>query len=182
MAAHRPRRRRQAGWVLAAALPVVLTVVVATAGPALAATEVTAANLAFAPASAPVQMVAGEPGYPAPHGHVVWTNTDPSAAHTVTFDDARLRSSGPLASGQRHEVVVEAAGTFAYRCTIHPGMTGTLVVSPAPAPVAEPAADAAEPDAGSSVPPAAALVVAAGATGLVWFLVRRRSTPRSADR
>ena len=55
--------------------------------------------------------------------------SDSATEHTVTFDDPRLGSSGRLATGQAHNVVFSNPGTFGYRCTIHPAMTGTVVVT-----------------------------------------------------
>jgi plastocyanin len=64
-------------------------------------------------------------------GTVVWTNDD-SVNHDVT------KSSGPgpsfasgtgnIASGATYKQTLNTPGTIQYRCTIHPGMTGTIVV------------------------------------------------------
>lgn len=168
-------------WRLPAALAAALAAVVVVAPPAGAATvEATIAGLAFVPATAPLQMDAGEAALPEPHGHVRWTNADPGSEHTVTFDDPRLVSSPRLATGQVHEVLFLMVGTFAYRCTIHPAMTGTVVVSPAPPPRSA-AADGtsrgarAEGGSGSGVVP---LVIGSGglaaAAVVLWLLFRRR--------
>jgi plastocyanin len=61
-------------------------------------------------------------------GKVTWTNGD-DAAHTVTFDDASVTSSGNLNTGQAFVGTFSAAGTFTYHCAIHPGMKGTVTVS-----------------------------------------------------
>lgn len=57
---------------------------------------------------------------------VVWTNND-SMAHTVTADDKSF-SSGNLSKGQTYSYTFTTAGTYAYHCALHPGMTGTIVV------------------------------------------------------
>ena len=57
---------------------------------------------------------------------VTWTNSD-SVAHTSTAD-AGAWNSGTVAPGGQFSRVFETAGTFAYHCTIHPGMVGTVVV------------------------------------------------------
>jgi len=57
---------------------------------------------------------------------VTWTNTD-SVAHTSTADGGRW-SSGTLGPGQQFSTTFSTAGTFAYHCTIHPGMVGTVTV------------------------------------------------------
>ena len=57
---------------------------------------------------------------------VTWTNTD-SVSHTST-SDANAWNSGTVAPGGRFSFAFQTAGTFPYRCTIHPGMVGTVVV------------------------------------------------------
>lgn len=58
---------------------------------------------------------------------IVWTNADGST-HTVTFDDAPV-DSGPLPEGKSFSHTFDEAGTYAYHCEIHPGMTGSVVVA-----------------------------------------------------
>jgi plastocyanin len=57
---------------------------------------------------------------------VTWTNTD-SVPHTTTSDTAGW-NSGIVAPGGQFSSAFQAAGTFPYHCTIHPGMIGTVVV------------------------------------------------------
>ncbi len=76
-------------------------------------------GFAFAPATITVK--AGD--------KVTWTNKD-STAHTVTSDDGRFASSGTLSQNQTYTVTFGTAGTFAYHCSIHPTMTGTVTVTP----------------------------------------------------
>ena len=73
-------------------------------------------NFAFMPAHIEVS----------PGTRVVWTNED-SDPHTVTTDDPGF-SSQALDTGQAYAQALAKAGTFAYHCTIHPFMHGTVVV------------------------------------------------------
>lgn len=59
---------------------------------------------------------------------VQWTNTG-SVTHTVTFMNYPYLSDPTLTPGGTWEVKVNTAGTYPYQCTIHSGMTGTLVVT-----------------------------------------------------
>lgn len=70
----------------------------------------------------------GEPLTVAAGATVTITNMD-SAAHTVTADegpafDTEVKGGGGTASF----VAPTKPGTYAYHCTFHPGMHGTLVV------------------------------------------------------
>jgi plastocyanin len=62
----------------------------------------------------------------APGGTVRWTNDD-TISHTSTSNSA-VWSSGNVVPGGHFDVTFPTAGTFAYHCTIHPGMIGTVVV------------------------------------------------------
>jgi plastocyanin len=57
---------------------------------------------------------------------VTWMNTD-STSHTSTSNGAGW-NSGTIAPGRQFSFAFQNAGTFPYRCTIHPGMIGTVVV------------------------------------------------------
>lgn len=63
-------------------------------------------------------------------GQVIeWTNTG-TVLHTVTFDAYPALSDSALQpGGGTWSVRFTQAGTYPYRCTIHPGMNGMLVVS-----------------------------------------------------
>lgn len=61
-----------------------------------------------------------------PGSTVTWTNTD-ATSHTSTSDGA-LWASGTLAPGRQFSFTFQTTGTFAYHCSIHPGMVGTIVV------------------------------------------------------
>jgi plastocyanin len=58
---------------------------------------------------------------------VTWTNTG-QAPHTVTFDDGSAKSD-TLNPGDVFERTFDAAGTFTYKCSIHPAMTATVEVT-----------------------------------------------------
>jgi plastocyanin len=63
---------------------------------------------------------------------VSWSNTG-AAEHSVTSTSINATTtgawdSGKLATGQVFSHTFDAAGTFAYRCTVHPAMTGTITV------------------------------------------------------
>ena len=58
---------------------------------------------------------------------VRWTN-DGLAAHTTT-SVSDLWDSGPLTRGQSFSRIFRREGTFRYGCTIHPDMTGRIVVT-----------------------------------------------------
>jgi plastocyanin len=59
---------------------------------------------------------------------VTWENQDPSTIHTVTALDGSFRS-WQLKQGGEFSHVFRRAGTFAYRCSIHPSMRGTVKVA-----------------------------------------------------
>jgi len=58
---------------------------------------------------------------------VTWTNHD-ITAHTTTNTGAGGGWNGTLAPGASFSRVFPTAGTFDYRCTIHPQMSGTITV------------------------------------------------------
>ncbi len=57
---------------------------------------------------------------------VVFTNED-NQAHTATADMGAF-NTGPIAPGTSKTVSLPRPGTFAYHCSFHPFMTGTIVV------------------------------------------------------
>jgi len=58
---------------------------------------------------------------------ITWTNKDP-VDHTVTSDNG-LFDSGNISSGGTYSHLFTTAGSYPYYCTIHPSMTGTVVVN-----------------------------------------------------
>ena len=59
---------------------------------------------------------------------VTWTNLD-SAIHTVTFSGSASISSSGLQDGDTHSVTFDSVGTYAYGCSPHPSMQGTITVT-----------------------------------------------------
>jgi plastocyanin len=57
---------------------------------------------------------------------ITWTNND-TTAHTAT-DNNGAYNSGSIAPGGQFTRTFTATGTFAYHCTIHPNMVGTVNV------------------------------------------------------
>ena len=57
---------------------------------------------------------------------VRWTNGD-GVAHTSTATGGAW-NSGNMNNGATFDFKFQTAGTFAYHCTIHPNMVGTVVV------------------------------------------------------
>ena len=60
---------------------------------------------------------------------VIWVNED-DAPHTVTARNKAFRSAA-LDTKDRFAFTFAAPGEFAYYCTIHPFMTGRIIVKPA---------------------------------------------------
>ena len=61
-------------------------------------------------------------------GQVVnWHNLD-SIEHSATLDGVFDSGHIPAFSAHDNAVTMGKAGTFTYRCTIHAGMTGTIIV------------------------------------------------------
>ena len=57
---------------------------------------------------------------------VTWTNNDAIAHDSVA--DGGMWNSGILSPGQSFPFRFTTAGTFTYKCTIHPNMVGTVTV------------------------------------------------------
>jgi plastocyanin len=86
------------------------------AGTPAGGTAVAIDNLAFSPATLNAKV--GQ--------KVTWTNRQ-GVAHTVTADAGAF--DHPMPSGATFSFTFATAGTFAYHCTIHPSMRGTIAVS-----------------------------------------------------
>ena len=79
--------------------------------------SVSIASMSFGPSSTTVTKGAT----------VTWTNND-YTTHTVTADDNSF-NSGNLGYGGTFSHTFSNTGTFTYHCSIHPGMTGSVVVN-----------------------------------------------------
>ncbi len=77
---------------------------------------VTISGFAFSPAT--LNVAAGT--------KVTWTNKD-STTHTVS-SDTNAFESGSLANGASYSYTFNTAATYAYHCSIHTYMKGTVVV------------------------------------------------------
>jgi plastocyanin len=82
----------------------------------IAGNQVTIQNFSFGPGALTVS--AGTT--------VTWTNSD-SVTHTVTAMDGSFDSSN-LEPGQQFSFTFSLPGTYTYHCSIHPFMTGQVVV------------------------------------------------------
>ncbi|WP_050997403.1 MULTISPECIES: plastocyanin/azurin family copper-binding protein [Frankia] len=76
-------------------------------------------NFAFSPATVTVKVGTT----------VTWTNQD-SEPHTVTAKSGPGPDSPTLDQGATYQYTFTKAGQYAYLCTIHPFMVGTVVVTP----------------------------------------------------
>ena len=85
-------------------------------GPAVTNNQVSIQNFSFGPGIIDVSVGTT----------VTWTNND-SVTHTVTAADGSFDSS-TLAPGQRFSTSFTTPGTYIYHCSIHPFMTGQVVV------------------------------------------------------
>lgn len=88
-----------------------------TTAPSAAKGVVSVQNSAFAPPTVSVKV--GE--------QVTWTFRD-SFSHTATADDGSF-DSGSKSGDATFSHTFDKAGTFGYKCAIHPAMTGTVRVS-----------------------------------------------------
>ena len=119
--AHRPFLRRLALGLAAAAAGGLLLLNLETghslaANATISATKTGPTTYAFQPHT--LTVAAGT--------RVTWRNpTD--APHTVTAADGAF-DSGYVYPGATYARTFNSVGTFAYRCTIHPGQLGTIIV------------------------------------------------------
>ena len=61
-------------------------------------------------------------------GKVTWINND-GTTHDIESDED-LWDSGDMSNGDTFSFTFTAAGTYAYHCSIHPNMVGTIVINP----------------------------------------------------
>src|ERR1700744_642450 len=62
-----------------------------------------------------------------PGATVTWVNDD-DAPHTVVADDGKSFRSKTLDTGEKFSFTFMSAGTYGYFCSVHPHMTGKVVV------------------------------------------------------
>jgi plastocyanin len=82
-----------------------------------ASNTVTISNFKFTPATVTVT-----------HGKAVTVTNNDSTAHTATADDGNSFDTGDVDPGASATIKVSKPGTYAYHCSIHSFMKGTLVV------------------------------------------------------
>ena len=92
------------------------TPAVSTPPSAAAQVEVRIDNFTFSPAVITVK----------PGTQITWTNAD-DIPHTVVSDTKTFKSK-VLATGEKFTYTAGKAGTYPYSCSIHPNMTGKVVV------------------------------------------------------
>ncbi len=126
--AHGPARPRASRWYRGALLVIGALCFVSVASPVVMATSASASrkmhtqqieirNFAFAPATLTV-----------PAGtRVVWTNQD-EEPHVITSAGSLFASSKGLDTSDSYAVTFSKPGTYAYYCSIHPMMVGTIIV------------------------------------------------------
>lgn len=112
---------KRSNWILCIAAVMLLALVACpaldrkvAANPLTA--EVTIDNFTFSPATLTVK--AGT--------QVTWTNHD-DMPHTVTSEDQTFKSKA-LDTDEKFSFTPSKPGTYTYYCSIHPKMTGKLVV------------------------------------------------------
>ncbi len=120
----RNMRIRKPLWPLCALMGILLTgptlavcaQIAHAATPAKEGAKVSIANFAFAPAEITI----------APGESVTWTNDD-GAPHGLEYNDGKA-GTDLLLPGARFSRRFDQPGTYDYNCSIHPYMTGRVVV------------------------------------------------------
>src|SRR3954453_1710703 len=102
---------------LGAVVAVVAALFIVAGAASAAGKAVSIAGFAFNPGT--IKVHAGDT--------ITWTNQD-AASHTATGDGF---DTGTIGTGSSASVTFKTAGTFAYHCSIHSTMTGTVVVEAA---------------------------------------------------
>jgi plastocyanin len=117
-------RRRRTDWIFClASFVMTASISLQPAPPQVAAAsapagkaEVKIDNFSFSPATLKVK--AGT--------QITWTNGD-DIPHTVVSDGQAFKSK-MLATGEKFTFTASKPGTYSYSCSIHPNMTGKVVV------------------------------------------------------
>ncbi len=112
----RTTRHRAAGAVCSWAIALAGAILVLPAPAAAASHTITIDAMSFSP-----QLLEASVG-----DTVIWTNNDPFP-HTATAQDHSF-DSGDIQPGESFTFKVSREGEFAYVCTLHPTMKGTLLV------------------------------------------------------
>ncbi len=132
------------------------------------------------------------PANVAPGTEVDWKNGD-TASHTVTSGQpsdnvtGSVFDSGLIKPGQDFKFTFQNEGTFNYFCTVHPWMTGQVIVSASAAtpPTSPPTTNATMPSnstSGNNTVPEfgsiAPIVLAIAVISIVVFTARNRGIPK----
>jgi plastocyanin len=115
-------KMRNSSWILCIAASIVVALAaLPTVEKTMAASpptiDVKIDNFSFAPATITVK--AGT--------QITWTNAD-DIPHTVVSDDHQSFKSKVLDTDERFTFAASKPGTYSYFCSIHPKMTGKVVV------------------------------------------------------
>jgi Icc protein len=117
--------RRKSVWLAAVATPVMIatllfmgrsSVTANTDQSSTATAEVTIDNFSFKPQTLTVAVGTA----------VTWTNRD-DIPHTVVSDDGVFKSKA-RDTDEKFSYTFDKVGTYPYHCSIHPKMTGQIVV------------------------------------------------------
>ena len=84
----------------------------------MATPAVTVSNNRFEPAAIRV----------GPGASVTWTWNSSGVSHNVTFASSGITSSATIPSGTFNTAMPTTPGVYAYTCTLHGGMDGTVTV------------------------------------------------------
>ena len=114
---------RRFGLILCASLPLVVAIVLAVNPPraksahaAPQATEIKIDNFTFSPETVTLPV----------NSAVTWVNKD-DIPHVIASTDGIFKSKG-LDTDDKYSYTFTKPGTYKYYCSIHPKMTGTIVV------------------------------------------------------
>jgi plastocyanin len=111
-------------WIAGLAMPAMIAVLLLAGSPSVAANDQSSAgstavkidNFSFGPQTITVPVGAT----------VIWTNSD-DIPHTAVSTDGVFKSK-VMDTDEKFSYTFAKAGTYPYYCTIHPKMTGKVVV------------------------------------------------------
>jgi plastocyanin len=89
----------------------------AVADPAVAGNKIEINDFNFSPQT--IKVKSGQ--------QITWINHD-DEPHTVVSVEKQFKKSPPLDTDQTFTITTDAPGTYTYFCSVHPKMTGTIIV------------------------------------------------------
>jgi plastocyanin len=118
------KMKRKSVWVAGLAMPVIMAMLLLLGSPSVAANDQPSAanaavkidNFVFGPQTLTVPVGAT----------VTWTNKD-DIPHTAVSTDGLFKSK-VMDTDEKFSYTFDKAGTYSYFCSIHPKMTGKVVV------------------------------------------------------